>query len=520
MVFCREGERERPPLSLILPHLFLGAERDVTQDSLSARGISYVLSVSRCSPQPSFLPVSQYLRIPIDDSLRDDLLPWIPAALRFIDGAMSSGGAVLVHCAAGISRSPALAVAYIMYSMGLDLDHAYRFVKERRPSISPNFNFLGQLQHFQGSLRQKSTDGRLVIQPLNPPNANHSVPPTAPLPPPGPGLDYQGNLLPAGDPGASARGDPPPDRTEETAQRCSRWDEAPEDPSEAAAAAACALSRKLQTLDLTLNLTPSALTPSEPSGPAPCRKPTPPPAHLHLPIGHASLLEKRRSLTLSLFSTVNAPHAVTTPTPSRPHPAAAQTQADTASVPASPTARVGSDGQYPDPPAEVAVESAAPEAGSQRQRGSASSSCTRSTRPALAAPQGPGPLGGRAQGKSAAVCPPNQAQSPSQKTANRKETRRGEAARRQLRLPIIPILTPTLTSTTTTTTIVDQQPSAENKKGSSTLGLEENAVEDQSPLSPLNLTLNKLLGWGERMLLGVLLGPQIKMGQAALPYRC
>ncbi|XP_059929645.1 dual specificity protein phosphatase 8 [Gadus macrocephalus] len=518
MVFCRERERERPPLSLILPHLFLGAERDVTQDSLSARGISYVLSVSRCSPQPSFLPVSQYLRIPIDDSLRDDLLPWIPAALRFIDGAMSSGGAVLVHCAAGISRSPALAVAYIMYSMGLDLDHAYRFVKERRPSISPNFNFLGQLQHFQGSLRQKSTDGNLVIQPLNPPNANHSVPPTAPLPPPGPGLDYQGNLLPAGDTGASARGDPPTDRTEETAQRCSRWGEAPKDPSEAAA---CALSRKLQTLDLTLNLTPSALTPSEPSGPAPCRKPTPPPAHLHLPIGHASLLEKRRSLTLSLFSTVNAPHAVTTPTPSRPHPATAQTQAHTASVPASQTARVGSAEQYPDPPAEVAVESAAPEAGSQRQRGSASSSCTRSTRPAQAAPQGPAPLGGRAQGKSAGVCPPNQAQSPSQKTANRKETRRGEAARRQLRLPIIPILTPTLTSsTTTTTTIVDQQPSAENKKGSSTLGLEENAVEDQSPLSPLNLTLNKLLGWGERMLLGVLLGPQIKMGQAALPYRC
>jgi len=43
-----------------------------------------------------------------------------------LDGAMSSGGAVLVHCAAGISRSPALAVAYIMYSMGMDLDHAYR----------------------------------------------------------------------------------------------------------------------------------------------------------------------------------------------------------------------------------------------------------------------------------------------------------------------------------------------------------------------------------------------------------
>lgn len=119
-----------------------------------------MLSVSRCSPQPTFLPKSQYLRNPIDDSLRDDLLPWIPQALRFIgkhpvqdclhqlefaellrallllyltiflclvlDGAMSLGCSVLVHCAAGISRSPALAVAYIMYRLGMDLDHAYR----------------------------------------------------------------------------------------------------------------------------------------------------------------------------------------------------------------------------------------------------------------------------------------------------------------------------------------------------------------------------------------------------------
>uniref|UniRef100_A0A1A8PVX9 protein-tyrosine-phosphatase n=1 Tax=Nothobranchius rachovii TaxID=451742 RepID=A0A1A8PVX9_9TELE len=154
MVWFRETERA--PLSVILPGLYLGAESDVTQDRLSSLGISYVLSVSRCSPQPSFLPGSRYLRIPIDDSLRDELLPWIPQALHFIDAAMSSGASVLVHCAAGISRSPALAVAYIMFHLDLDLDRAYRFVKERRPSISPNFNFLGQLQHFQKTLNQRS----------------------------------------------------------------------------------------------------------------------------------------------------------------------------------------------------------------------------------------------------------------------------------------------------------------------------------------------------------------------------
>lgn len=44
----------------------------------------------------------------------------------FPDGAMSLGCSIIVHCAAGISRSPALAVAYVMYSLGMDLDHAYR----------------------------------------------------------------------------------------------------------------------------------------------------------------------------------------------------------------------------------------------------------------------------------------------------------------------------------------------------------------------------------------------------------
>ncbi|XP_076000373.1 dual specificity protein phosphatase 16 [Genypterus blacodes] len=164
MVFSPDKEPDQ--LSVILPQLYLGAERDVTQERLAALGISYVLSVSRCSPQPSFLPQRQYLRIPIDDSLWDDLLPWIPQALQFIDAAMASGAAVLIHCAAGISRSPALAVAYIMYSLEMDLDHAYRFVKERRPSISPNFNFLGQLHHFQGTLSQKLSGSDLIIQPL------------------------------------------------------------------------------------------------------------------------------------------------------------------------------------------------------------------------------------------------------------------------------------------------------------------------------------------------------------------
>ncbi|XP_059917529.1 LOW QUALITY PROTEIN: dual specificity protein phosphatase 8 [Gadus macrocephalus] len=69
------------------------------------------------------------------------------------DKAKVSNCRVIVHCLAGISRSATIAIAYIMKTMGLSSDDAYRFVKDRRPSISPNFNFLGQLLEFEKGLR-------------------------------------------------------------------------------------------------------------------------------------------------------------------------------------------------------------------------------------------------------------------------------------------------------------------------------------------------------------------------------
>uniref|UniRef100_A0AAQ4Q1A5 protein-tyrosine-phosphatase n=2 Tax=Gasterosteus aculeatus aculeatus TaxID=481459 RepID=A0AAQ4Q1A5_GASAC len=290
MVWSRDTEAERPPLSLILPRLYLGAERDVTQDRLSSLGISYVLSVSRCSPQPAFLPPSRYLRVPIDDSLWDDLLPWIPQALHFIDAAVSSGGSVLVHCAAGISRSPALAVAYIMYTLGMDLDRAYRFVKERRPSISPNFNFLGQLQHFQASLSQKACGGDLVGQQPDgrPPSIKD-------------GADHAHTR--------NTRGD---SENSYGAERGTQRRHGAGEPQ---------VSGKLLALHLILNPiqrhvpapSPREPSPREPSPREPSpREPSPPaaePARPRPPAASASVLEKRKRLSLRLTPVTLAPPA-------------------------------------------------------------------------------------------------------------------------------------------------------------------------------------------------------------------
>ncbi|XP_062404098.1 dual specificity protein phosphatase 8 isoform X2 [Sardina pilchardus] len=142
----------------ILPHLYLGSQKDVLNKELMAQhGITYVLNASNTCPKPEFILESHFMRIPVNDNYCEKLLPWLDKTNAFIDKAKVSNCRVIVHCLAGISRSATIAIAYIMKTMGLSSDDAYRFVKDRRPSISPNFNFLGQLLEFEKSLRLLQT---------------------------------------------------------------------------------------------------------------------------------------------------------------------------------------------------------------------------------------------------------------------------------------------------------------------------------------------------------------------------
>ncbi|KAK2894949.1 hypothetical protein QQF64_011960 [Cirrhinus molitorella] len=142
----------------ILPHLYLGSQRDVlNKELMTQNGITYVLNASNTCPKPDFISDNHFMRIPVNDSYCEKLLPWLEKTNEFIDKAKVSNCRVIVHCLAGISRSATIAIAYIMKTMGLSSDDAYRFVKDRRPSISPNFNFLGQLLEFERGLQMKKS---------------------------------------------------------------------------------------------------------------------------------------------------------------------------------------------------------------------------------------------------------------------------------------------------------------------------------------------------------------------------
>merc|ERR1711976_211867 len=92
-----------------------------------------------------------YMHIDISDSAETEIREHFEETADFI---RSSKGRVLVHCQAGVSRSPTIAIAYLMREFRLKFEEAFRLVVERRRISSPNFSFLGQLKEYELQLER------------------------------------------------------------------------------------------------------------------------------------------------------------------------------------------------------------------------------------------------------------------------------------------------------------------------------------------------------------------------------
>ncbi|KAF6257338.1 vacuolar protein sorting-associated protein 26-domain-containing protein [Scenedesmus sp. NREL 46B-D3] len=129
--------------------LFLSSLRsEACPGVLDAHGVTHILQVG-FELQPSHPSRYTYLSLPVYDMVEQDIIGCFPAAFEFIDKAIASGGTVLVHCQAGISRSASVVIGYRMWKDMMSVDAATAAVQRARPIVRPNAGFKCQLRAFE-----------------------------------------------------------------------------------------------------------------------------------------------------------------------------------------------------------------------------------------------------------------------------------------------------------------------------------------------------------------------------------
>jgi dual specificity MAP kinase phosphatase len=147
----REYEQAQESIAEIIPNLFLGdSSVSANRDELQRRGIKRVINVSVDLPTP-FEDI-QYMRIPIHDNNNVSIKQYFQETFKFIDAGLKAGEGVLVHCFAGISRSPTIVFAYLMKRYEISYDRALLAVRSKRCIVDPNFSFCIQLFGYEKEL--------------------------------------------------------------------------------------------------------------------------------------------------------------------------------------------------------------------------------------------------------------------------------------------------------------------------------------------------------------------------------
>jgi len=135
--------------------LYLSGAAPLTAEKLASMGITTVVCAlteieERHVVAPSYanMPLRKiYVRLM--DSHESDLSIYFDPVSEIIEHDIKRGGKVLVHCLAGVSRSPSLIMAYLIRYQGLNLRDAYDYVAERRRIIDPNEGFVRQLLKYE-----------------------------------------------------------------------------------------------------------------------------------------------------------------------------------------------------------------------------------------------------------------------------------------------------------------------------------------------------------------------------------
>lgn len=143
-------------MSFIKQGIYIGNFRDAADlHFLQKNGVTHVLC-SAAELFPVFPDKFAYKHVQANDIPSYNLSKHFDAAADFIQGCMESKGTCFIHCAAGISRSVSLTIAYFIKHEGMTFQQAISLIKSKRYIANPNPGFVRQLKDFEMKCKSRT----------------------------------------------------------------------------------------------------------------------------------------------------------------------------------------------------------------------------------------------------------------------------------------------------------------------------------------------------------------------------
>jgi len=153
---------DRRQMQEICSNVFLGPYACAAKnklESLKAAGITHVICIRHVMEsniiKPNFPDQLKYQVLDIADNVEQNIIIHLPHTRAFIEEALQVEGKVLIHGNAGISRSAAIVIGYVMEQYGVSYKQAFQYVQHKRFCINPNVHFENQLIEYEPIFRAR-----------------------------------------------------------------------------------------------------------------------------------------------------------------------------------------------------------------------------------------------------------------------------------------------------------------------------------------------------------------------------
>ncbi|XP_027203812.2 dual specificity protein phosphatase 22-B-like [Dermatophagoides pteronyssinus] len=147
----------------IIHGLYIGNFRDSkNHEQLKINSITHIISIL---DRENIYQVEgiKYLCICIADSPHQNIIKHIPKCNLFIHKARLTGGNVLIHCLAGISRSVTITAAYLASVTKFNCNETLDVIRNIRQISAPNPGFYKQLMDFE-TYRLRQERNRILME--------------------------------------------------------------------------------------------------------------------------------------------------------------------------------------------------------------------------------------------------------------------------------------------------------------------------------------------------------------------